>query len=76
MFDLEKEINNWKKSLRKNPSLEDGYIEELESHLRDKIEALINSDQVKKKPLKKQKMKLVKLKTSPLNFSKLILQIK
>ena len=43
MFDLEKEIDNWKKSLHKNPSLEDGYIEELESHLRDIIETYTNS---------------------------------
>ena len=38
MFNLEKEIVKWKKSLRKNPALEDGYIEELESHLRDIID--------------------------------------
>ncbi len=38
MFNLEKEISKWKKSLRKNPSLEDGYIEELESHLWDVID--------------------------------------
>ena len=37
MFYLEKEINKWKKSLRKSSSLEDGYIEELESHLREEI---------------------------------------
>jgi|GEM_PF-72945 len=42
MFDLEKEINRWKKSLHKNPSLEEGYIEELESHLRDLIENFTN----------------------------------
>ena len=38
MFDLEKEVKNWKKSLHKNQSFEEGYIEELESHLRDFIE--------------------------------------
>ncbi|MGA8265088.1 MAG: ABC transporter permease, partial [Ignavibacteriaceae bacterium] len=42
MFDLNNAIKNWKKSLHKNPSLEDGYIKELESHLRDKIEDYIN----------------------------------
>lgn len=42
MFDLEKEIENWKRSLRKNPGYEDGDIEELESHLRDHIEDLKN----------------------------------
>ncbi|MGD8777490.1 MAG: ABC transporter permease [Ignavibacteria bacterium] len=38
MFNLKKEIKKWKSSIRKNSSLEDGYIEELESHLRDEIE--------------------------------------
>jgi putative ABC transport system permease protein len=40
MFDLEEAIKKWRKSLRKNEALEDGYIEELESHLRDKIDHL------------------------------------
>jgi len=38
MFDLEQDIKKWKKTLRKNEGLEDGYIAELESHLRDEIE--------------------------------------
>ena len=42
MFDLEKAIKTWRKSLGKNESLEDGYMEELESHLRDKIDYLKN----------------------------------
>jgi putative ABC transport system permease protein len=42
MFDLEKEIRHWKKALDKNSALEDGYKEELENHLRDKIEYLMN----------------------------------
>jgi hypothetical protein len=37
MFDLEQAINKWKKTLRKNEGLEDGYIAELESHLQDEI---------------------------------------
>ncbi len=41
MFNLEKEIQKWKKSLRKNKSFEDGSIEELESHLRDEIQSKI-----------------------------------
>jgi putative ABC transport system permease protein len=40
MFDLEKAINDWRKALNKNESLEDGYKEELECHLRDKIDYL------------------------------------
>ncbi|MCJ7581075.1 MAG: ABC transporter permease [Candidatus Aminicenantes bacterium] len=42
MFDLEKAIQQWRKTLNKNSSLEDGYKEELECHLRDKIEYLID----------------------------------
>ncbi|MHA1943389.1 MAG: ABC transporter permease [Candidatus Thorarchaeota archaeon] len=38
MFDLEHSIKKWKKILRKNEALEDGYIAELESHLRDEID--------------------------------------
>ena len=38
MFDLEKAIKKWRKNLIKNEALEDGYIQELESHLRDIIE--------------------------------------
>ncbi|MHA1943390.1 MAG: permease prefix domain 1-containing protein, partial [Candidatus Thorarchaeota archaeon] len=37
MFDLENAINKWLKTLKKNEALEDGYIAELESHLRDEI---------------------------------------
>lgn len=38
MFDLEEAIKTWRKELRRNRALEDGYIEEMESHLRDEIE--------------------------------------
>ena len=38
MFHLEKAIRHWRKELRKNEALEDGYMTELESHLRDEIE--------------------------------------
>ena len=40
MFDLEKAIKDWRKDLNKNEALEDGYKEELECHLRDKIDYL------------------------------------
>jgi len=40
MFDLERAIQQWKKELWKNEALEDGYIAELESHLRDEIDFL------------------------------------
>jgi len=42
MFELKNAIVKWKKSLRKNEALEEGYIAELESHLRDEITALMN----------------------------------
>lgn len=44
MFDLETAIKKWVSLLRKNRGYEDGDIEELESHLRDRIEALEHED--------------------------------
>ncbi len=41
MFELERAIQQWKKTLWKNEALEDGYVAELESHLRDEIDHLI-----------------------------------
>jgi len=38
MFDLEQAIKQWRKALFKNQALEDGAVEELESHLRDEIQ--------------------------------------
>ena len=35
MFDLEKEIKNWKRSLLEQETFEDGLLAEIESHLRD-----------------------------------------
>lgn len=49
MFDLENAIKNWKRSLRKNPGYEDGDIEELESHLRDRIDALVDAGESSQK---------------------------
>ncbi len=43
MFDLDNAITKWRKTLNKNEALEDGIKEELENHLRDKIEFLIRS---------------------------------
>lgn len=40
MFDLEKSIHTWKRSLQKQETLEDGTIADLEAHLRDLIDAL------------------------------------
>jgi putative ABC transport system permease protein len=41
MFDMETAIKQWRKKLDKNEALEDGYKEELESHLRDAFDRLI-----------------------------------
>ena len=41
MSELEKAIKKWRKSLNQNEALEDGAKEELENHLRDKIEYLV-----------------------------------
>lgn len=41
MFDLEKAVREWKKELGSNPSLEAGFIAELEESLRDDIEELV-----------------------------------
>ncbi|MFH2108578.1 MAG: FtsX-like permease family protein [Chrysiogenia bacterium] len=40
MFDLEQSIKKWKRELAANPAMEEGYIAELESHLRDRVEEL------------------------------------
>jgi putative ABC transport system permease protein len=42
MFDIEREIKKWRKDLFTNEAFEDGYVEELESHLREEIEKLID----------------------------------
>ena len=40
MFDLEKAIKEWKQKLAADPAMEEGYIAELEGHLRDRVEEL------------------------------------
>ena len=42
MFDLEKEIHNWLKALRRSVKLEDSDVAELESHIRDEIDHQID----------------------------------
>ena len=41
MFDLETAVRKWKRELSGSPTLEDGYQAELEAHLRDKINDLV-----------------------------------
>jgi len=42
-FDLELAIEDWKKTLRRNPALEDGQAAELEAGLRDEVGALVSN---------------------------------
>lgn len=41
MFDLDKAIKDWRKRMGADPSLEPGQIAEVESHLRDKVDDLV-----------------------------------
>lgn len=43
-FDLDTEVKTWAKKLAKYPGMEPGYIEEMTSHLLDKIDRLKDSD--------------------------------
>ncbi|MBN1940040.1 MAG: ABC transporter permease [Candidatus Aminicenantes bacterium] len=43
MFNLEHAIAEWKKSLRRNPALEDGQAAELETALQDEIEGFVSA---------------------------------
>ncbi len=40
MFDLEKAFKRWQETMRRNESLEEAFIVELESHLRDEVDRL------------------------------------
>jgi putative ABC transport system permease protein len=40
MFDLENAIKLWKQKMTANPAMEEGYVAELEAHLRDRVEEL------------------------------------
>lgn len=70
MFDLEKGIKNWRKSLHKNKSFEDGYIEELESHFRDLIEEKIKKGRSEEEALNEAASKIGNLKSINKEYSK------
>ncbi|MBM3294687.1 MAG: hypothetical protein FJY82_09195, partial [Candidatus Aminicenantes bacterium] len=38
MFDLEKAITEWKRTMRRSPSIDDGDLADLDRYLRDKVE--------------------------------------
>ncbi len=58
MFDLEKAIKEWRSSLNAYETLEDGAKEELECHLRDKIEYLIDLGNTEKKAFEEALQKI------------------
>jgi hypothetical protein len=41
VFDLEKAVRDWRRGLRSNPSLEEGFVAELEESLWDDIRELV-----------------------------------
>ncbi len=53
MFNLDKEINKWLKSLRKQRSFDEGTIQEMELHLRDHMEDLMGEGFSEQEALKK-----------------------
>jgi putative ABC transport system permease protein len=58
MFDLERAIQEWRKALNKNSALEDGYKEELENHLRDKVDYLTSLGSSKKEAFEEAVQKI------------------
>ncbi len=46
MFDLEKAIARWRKRMGSGPAMEPGYVAEIEAHLRDKIDALVEEGRI------------------------------
>ena len=59
MFDLEKEILNWKRDLCKSPGLEEAHIVELEEGLRDEIEDLIGQGMSKEEAFRRVSLEMV-----------------
>ncbi len=53
MFDLEKAIKAWKKDLARNPALEDTYLSELESVLRDEVADLVSQGESEEKAFRR-----------------------
>lgn len=70
MFNLEQAIKEWKRSLRKNRGYEDGDIEELESHLRDRIDSLVESGESTKSAFKTAAQEIGDVKAVATEFYK------
>ena len=58
MFNLENAIKEWRKQLDNHPGLEPGYVEELESHLRDRIEYFMDQGLTGEEAFKKASGKM------------------
>ncbi|MBN2244588.1 MAG: ABC transporter permease [Candidatus Aminicenantes bacterium] len=71
MFDLEKAIKAWKKELAGNPSLEDSYISELESVLRDEMTDLISQGYSEEAAFKRAASKMGEVSDIGAEFSKI-----
>lgn len=71
MFDLEKAIKAWKKELAGNPYLEDSYISELESVLRDEVTDLISQGYSEEAALQRAASKMGEVSDIGAEFSKI-----
>lgn len=70
MFDLEKAINAWKKNLAKNPALEDTYISELESVLRDEVADLVGGGESEEEAFRRASSEMGDISDIGVEFSK------
>ncbi|MDX1673141.1 MAG: ABC transporter permease, partial [Balneolaceae bacterium] len=53
MFNLEQAIQSWKKSLKSSPAFEEGQVQEMETHLRDRIDQYLKQGISEEKAFKK-----------------------
>jgi len=70
MFDLETAIKKWNKDLAKNPALEDTYISELESVLRDEIADLVRRGENEEEAFRRSSLEMGEVADIGEEFSK------
>jgi putative ABC transport system permease protein len=70
MFDLEKAIKTWKKDLARNPALEDTYISELESVLRDEVADLVRCGENEEEAFRRASLEMGEVEDIGAEFSK------
>jgi len=68
MFDLTQAIRAWRKKMQAEGRLEDGDAEELEAHLRDRVEDLVKSDHSEEQALILLRLRSVRRKISGMNI--------